>query len=65
MFRAGRTYYLTFFVGGTEGSRTQLAKVVSVNLPLVLFRDEGGGETIVNVHSAAFVGAKVAEEPDG
>jgi hypothetical protein len=45
-----------------EHITTSKVTVLDVALPLVKVRDLDGVETIVNIASAAFVGAKAAEE---
>jgi hypothetical protein len=62
MFTTDRAYYLTFWTGAAEDLTTSKVKVVEIALPLVKVRDLDGVETIVNVASAALVGAKEAKQ---
>lgn len=62
MFTPGRSYFVTVYVNAVESSHNYRATCLEVAMPLVRFQVEDGGETIVNVHSAAFVGAKLAED---
>lgn len=59
MLKVGETYLVTFWTGPNEPTRTDRAKVVDVQMPLVRLRNESNeDEIVVNVNSAAFVGAK-------
>jgi hypothetical protein len=62
MFTVGQSYYLTFWASAADGTITSKATAVEVAIPLIRFRDESGVETIVNVHSPAFAGAKLDVE---
>jgi hypothetical protein len=60
MFTLGQSYEFTLFANGRHHSH--VGRVVEIAMPLVKFRDPLAAEAIINVHSAAFVGAKVADE---
>lgn len=64
MFKPGTTYEFTMWVTGPAGGTHQAwtGRVVEVSGPLVKFQDTEGAEAIVNTHSLAFIGAKVAEQ---
>lgn len=59
MFILGKTYEFTLFANGSHHSH--VGRVIEIAIPLIKFRDSLGAEAIVNVHSAAFVGAKLAD----
>jgi len=64
MFTVGKTYEFTLWTGGAVGggNHAHLGRVIEIDMPLVKFADDTGAEAIVNTHSIAFVGAKLAEE---
>jgi hypothetical protein len=64
MFTVGKSYEFTMWVTGPSGGGHQAwtGRVIEVSGPLVKFRDTEGAEAIVNTHSVAFIGAKVAEQ---
>lgn len=65
MFSLGKTYEFTLWTaspGGPGGPHAHVGRVVEIDMPLVKFADDTGAEAIVNTHSIAFVGAKLAED---
>ena len=67
MFEVGKFYRVKMWEDSHDGgviTEYGAAEVVEVSLPLVKFKDialMGGGETIVNTASLAFVSATIAE----
>ena len=67
MFEIGKYYKVKMWEDSDDGgiiTEYGAAKVIEVSLPLVKFKDSavsGGGETILNTASLAFVSAQVED----